>query len=80
MLGNTGKQYTKWYRTEDGKNKERELQNIKDEDRKYGYGAHLHVQFMKTENLADVYNEIDKLHNTNIWSFNPIDYSIKWAG
>jgi len=61
-------------------NEKRELQSIRDEDRKYGYGAHLHVQYMQVSKCAVIYDEINKLHNINTNSFNPIDYSIKWDG
>jgi len=79
-VGNTGKQYTQWYRTEGGKDEKRELQSIRDEDRKYGYGAHLHVQFVISESTPvkkdKKGNEV--LSSVNDISYNPIDYSIGW--
>lgn len=79
-LGNTGKQLTVYYTTDDGKVCQREkTTNIKDSDRKYGFGAHLHLQLMKLNEIADVYNEKTKnISNTNVNSWNPIDHTIPW--
>lgn len=79
-VGNTGKQYSQRYRTADGEDGKRELQAINNEDRKYGYGAHLHLQFMKADHLDKIYTTLLLLHHTNVNSYNPIDYTIGWKG
>ena len=82
-VGNTGKQYTSWYRTTDGKDEKRDLQLINNSDRKYGYGAHLHLQFI---NFPDELIGKDSKNNqilkikVNSHSYNPIDYSDSWKG
>ncbi|WP_347282611.1 hypothetical protein [Helicobacter japonicus] len=70
-VGNTGKQFTSWYKTSDGKDEQRKTQEIDDNDRKYGYGAHLHLQFIKSDNIISPVNPI---------SYNPINHSEKWRG
>lgn len=82
-VGNTGKQYTSWYRTEDGKDAQRDLQLINNSDRKYGYGAHLHLQFINySDELIgkDVNNNQIIKVKVNPHSYNPIDYSDPWKG
>ena len=82
-VGNTGKQYTSWYRTAEGDDKQRDLQLINESDRQYGYGAHLHVQFINyTGDLIgkDSRNNDALKLSVNSYSYNPIYYSDKWKG
>ena len=82
-VGNTGKQYTSWYRTAEGDDKQRDLQLINESDRQYGYGAHLHVQFINyTGDLIgkDSKNNDALKLSVNSYSYNPIYYSDKWKG
>ena len=82
-VGNTGKQYTSWYRTAEGDDKQRDLQLINESDRQYGYGAHLHVQFLISEMYPII---LDRNRNktlkfpVNSISYNPIDHTQKWKG
>lgn len=77
-VGNTGTQITAWYRTEDGEEKQREMQPINESDRQYGYGAHLHVQFLIYDGKLIENNSI--IVKVNPISYNPINHSIKWKG
>jgi hypothetical protein len=79
-VGNTGKMYTKWYRSEDGKDEQHiTSQLIDDKDRPYGYGAHLHVQFIISDKLDNVYNNaINVFKSVDSRSFNPIEHTIPW--
>lgn len=81
-LGNTGKQLTVYYCTEDGKVVQRDkATDINDSDRKYGFGAHLHLQLMNLKDIKEVYNKDTKdISNTNPNSWNPIDHTIPWNG
>lgn len=81
-VGNTGKQYTSWYRTEDGKDEQRKIQLINDADRKYGYGSHLHLQFIKSDKTIIGSGKTGKyiISPVNPISYNPIDHSEKWKG
>lgn len=81
-VGNTGKQFTSWYRTEDGKDEQRSIQLINESDRKYGYGSHLHLQFIKSEKsiIGNGKNGKYLITPVNPSSYNPIDYSEKWKG
>ncbi len=81
-VGNTGKQFTSWYRTEDGKDEKRKIQLINESDRKYGYGSHLHLQFIKSEKsiIGNGRNGKYLITPVNPSSYNPIDYSEKWKG
>ena len=82
-VGNTGKQYTSWYGTDNGEDKQRDLQLINESDMQYGYGAHLHVQFLISEMYPII---LDRNRNktlkfpVNSISYNPIDHTQKWKG
>lgn len=82
-VGNTGKQFTSWYRTEDGIDLQRDIQLINNSDRKYGYGAHLHVKFIifSDELIGkDVNNNQIIKVKVDPHSYNPIDYTDPWKG
>lgn len=81
-VGNTGKQFTSWYKTSDGKDEQRKTQEIDDNDRKYGYGAHLHLQFIKSDKsiIGNGRNGKCIISPVNPISYNPINHSEKWRG
>lgn len=81
-VGNTGKQFTSWYKTSDGKDEQRKTQEIDDNDRKYGYGAHLHLQFIKSDKsiIGNGRNGKFIISPVNPISYNPINHSEKWRG